>query len=191
MRDATVHASATSKAQGRRLWGPRLSSSVTLPFVRISYDPSALAIYIYLTREPLLPGRRSVECDEPETQTTILDWKDGKLVGIEMLNADRGLQGDLRWKDELPGSWITYDPVDDTAYIYLVDDPLPPGRDRVVCDRPGERDDPDGRTVIMDWKDGKLIGIEVPAASSLLHADLLAQAYPPRAGQAGPDQTEA
>jgi uncharacterized protein YuzE len=163
------------------------------PFVRISYDPSALAIYIYLTREPLL--RRSVKtslCDEdkPETQTTILDWSAGKLVGIEMLNADRGLQGDLRWKDELPGSWITYDPVDDTAYIYLVGDPPPPGRDRVVCDRPGERDDPDGRTVIMDWKDGKLVGIEVPAASSLLHADLLAQAYPPRASQAGPDQTE-
>jgi hypothetical protein len=37
----------------------------------------------------------------------ILNWGAGKLVGIEMLNADRGLQGDLRWKDELSGSWIT------------------------------------------------------------------------------------
>ena len=30
--------------------------------------------------------------------------------------------------------------------------------------------------VVLDWKDGKIVGLEVLDASALLHADLLAQA---------------
>jgi hypothetical protein len=33
--------------------------------------------------------------------------------------------------------------------------------------------------VVMDWKDGKIVGLEVLDASSLLHADLLGQAKRP------------
>ena len=45
-------------------------------------------------------------------------------------------------------------------------------------------------TVIMDWKVGKIAGMEVLTASSVLHADLLAQAQPPGTSQAGADQPE-
>jgi hypothetical protein len=38
--------------------------------------------------------------------------------------------------------------------------------------------------VVMDWKDGKITGLEVLDASALLHADLLAQARRP--GQPDP-----
>lgn len=73
---------------------------------------------------------------------------------------------------------ITYDPEVDAAYIYLTDEQLPPGRDSVPVDPPeGMRAD-----IVLDWKDGKMVGLEVLDAASLLHADLLAQAIRP--GQA-------
>ena len=81
---------------------------------------------------------------------------------------------------------ITYDQVANAAYIYLTGEPLTPGRDTVICDLP---DDARG-FVAMDWKDGKIVGLEVLAASSVLHADLLAQARPPGAGKAGASQSE-
>jgi uncharacterized protein YuzE len=59
----------------------------------------------------------------------------------------------------------------DAAYIYLTGEPFTPGRDSVVCDLPDGRGDV---TVIMDWKDGKIVGMEVLTASSVLHADRLA-----------------
>ena len=67
----------------------------------------------------------------------------------------------------------------DAAYIYLTDEQLPPGRDSVPVDPPeGMRAD-----IVLDRKDGKMVGLEVlDAAASLLHADLLAQAIRP--GQA-------
>ena len=82
---------------------------------------------------------------------------------------------------------ITYDPEADAAYIYLTGEPLTPGRDSVACELPDGTGD---LTVIMDWKDGKIAGIEVLTASSVLHADLLAQALPPGAGQAGAGEPE-
>ena len=82
---------------------------------------------------------------------------------------------------------ITYDPQVDGAYIYLTSESLTPGRDSVVCDLPDGSGD---MTVIMDWKDGKIAGMEVLTASSVLHADLLAQAQPPGTSQTGADQTE-
>ena len=80
---------------------------------------------------------------------------------------------------------ITYDPEADAAYIYLTGEPLTPGRDSVACELPDGTGD---LTVIMDWKDGKIAGMEVLTASSVLHADLLAQAQPSGASQAGADQ---
>jgi uncharacterized protein YuzE len=71
---------------------------------------------------------------------------------------------------------ISYDPEVNAAYIYFTDEPLMPGRESmllqdVLTDR--------GEMVVMDWKDGKIVGLEVLGASSLLHADLLAQAARP------------
>lgn len=78
---------------------------------------------------------------------------------------------------------ITYGPHADAAYIYLTGEPLDPGRDSVVCELPDSSGD---LTVIMDWKDGKIVGLEVLGASSILHADLLAQAQPPDASELKP-----
>jgi uncharacterized protein YuzE len=66
--------------------------------IRASFDPDADAAYIHLTAEPLMPGRTSVplryDGDEvlPEV---VLDFKDGRLVGIEVLGARDGLAADL------------------------------------------------------------------------------------------------
>jgi uncharacterized protein YuzE len=70
---------------------------------------------------------------------------------------------------------ITYNPEVDAAYIYLTDEQLPPGRDSVLVDPPeGMRAD-----IVLDWKDGKMVGLEVLDATSLFHSDLLAQAIRP------------
>jgi uncharacterized protein YuzE len=75
---------------------------------------------------------------------------------------------------------VTYDPEADAAYIYLTDEDLLPGRDSVPCDPPeGEQ-----AFVVLDWREGKIVGLEVLDASARLHADLLAQAVRP--GEATP-----
>jgi uncharacterized protein YuzE len=63
----------------------------------MSYDHEADAAYIYLTDEPLLPGRDSVPCDPPEGMYAfvVLDWKEGKIVGLEVLDASKLLHADL------------------------------------------------------------------------------------------------
>jgi uncharacterized protein YuzE len=65
---------------------------------------------------------------------------------------------------------ITYDRESDAAYIQLTDVPLMPGRDSVPCELP---DGAQGHWVVLDWKDGRIVGLEVLDASHLLHADLL------------------
>jgi len=70
---------------------------------------------------------------------------------------------------------ISYDPEVDAAYIQLTDEPLQPGRDSIACSSPPGID----AWVVMDWKDGKIAGLEGLNASALLHADLLAQARRP------------
>ncbi|GAA1254182.1 DUF2283 domain-containing protein [Prauserella halophila] len=70
---------------------------------------------------------------------------------------------------------IEYDPEADAAYLYLTDNELAPGRRIVELETPPGISGP----VIMDWKDGKITGVEVVGASDLLHADLLAQAARP------------
>jgi uncharacterized protein YuzE len=70
---------------------------------------------------------------------------------------------------------VTYDPVANAAYIYLTDQPLPPGRDGVPCDPP-ERIQ---AFVVLEWKEGRIVGLEVLDARRLLHADLLDSAEQP------------
>ena len=70
---------------------------------------------------------------------------------------------------------ITYDPDVDAAYIYLTDEHLPPGRDSVSVETPEGTQ----AYIVLDWKDGKTVGLEVLDAASLLHSDLLAQAIRP------------
>jgi uncharacterized protein YuzE len=82
---------------------------------------------------------------------------------------------------------ISYDPEADAAYISLTDEPLMPGRDSIPCETP---DDQRGAIVVMDWKNGKIVGLEVLDASSLLHADLLARAHLPGGRQTGSSPSE-
>jgi len=65
--------------------------------VRITYDPEANAAYVYLTDEGLQPGRESIQADTPAgvKAFVVLDWKDGRLVGIEILDARQTLHQDL------------------------------------------------------------------------------------------------
>lgn len=71
---------------------------------------------------------------------------------------------------------ITYDPEADAAYISLTAAELMPGRDSIPCGKP---EDVDYAWVVMDWQEGRIVGLEVLDASKLLHPDLLAQAQPP------------
>lgn len=70
---------------------------------------------------------------------------------------------------------VTYDPDADAAYIYLTDAQLMPGRDSVPVDPP----EGISAWVVLDWREGKIVGLEVLDASALLHPDLLAEAVPP------------
>ena len=67
--------------------------------MRVTYDPEVDAAYIYLTDEKLMSGRDSVPCDAPEGEHAfiVLDWKDGKIVGLEVLDASARLHADL-WR---------------------------------------------------------------------------------------------
>ncbi len=65
---------------------------------------------------------------------------------------------------------VTYDVETDAAYVYLTDEALPPGRDSVPCDPP---EGVQHAWVVMDWKDGRIVGLEVLDASKLLAHDLL------------------
>jgi uncharacterized protein YuzE len=74
--------------------------------VRISYDRDIDAAYIYLTEEPLMPGRDSVPCRPPDASPAwiVMDWKDGKITGLEILDASRLLHADLLAQAQPPGS---------------------------------------------------------------------------------------
>lgn len=65
--------------------------------LRVTYDPEADAAYVHLTDEPISSGRDSVPVDDPYGNhlAVVLDWKDGCLVGIEVLGARRRLHADL------------------------------------------------------------------------------------------------
>jgi uncharacterized protein YuzE len=74
--------------------------------VRITFDPVADAAYIYLTDQPLSPGRDDVVCDPPDDSTRafiVMQWKDQKIVGIEIQDASRLLHPDLLAQAQQPG----------------------------------------------------------------------------------------
>jgi uncharacterized protein YuzE len=65
--------------------------------VDITYDSEADAAYIYLTDEPLMPGRESIPCDLPDGMVgwVVMDWRDGRIAGLEVLDASALLHADL------------------------------------------------------------------------------------------------
>jgi len=73
--------------------------------VRITYDPAADAVYIHLTSGPLSPGRTTTQAPAPPgiTGFIALDWKDGRLAGIEILDASTRLHHDLIEQAEING----------------------------------------------------------------------------------------
>jgi uncharacterized protein YuzE len=73
--------------------------------VRITYNPAADAACIHLTSDPLAPGRTTLQAlTPPGTSGFIaLDWKDGRLVGIEIPGASTRLPHDLLDQAEITG----------------------------------------------------------------------------------------
>ena len=73
--------------------------------MRITYDPAADAVYIHLTAQPLAPGRTTIQASMPPGTSgfVALDWKDGRLVGIEILDASTRLHHDLLDQAEING----------------------------------------------------------------------------------------
>jgi uncharacterized protein YuzE len=73
--------------------------------VRITYNPAADAVYIHLTGQPLTPGRTTIQASTPSTPSTegfvALDWKDDRLVGIEILDASTRLHPDFLEEAEI------------------------------------------------------------------------------------------
>ena len=67
------------------------------PAITFSYDPKANAAYIRLTGEELPAGRESLPAEAPpgNWSSVVLDLKDGRLVGIEILDARGLLSQDL------------------------------------------------------------------------------------------------
>jgi uncharacterized protein YuzE len=65
--------------------------------VRVTYDRQANAVYFELTDAALTPGRTTLRAPAPPGIEAFiaLDWKDDRLVGIEVLDADITLPADL------------------------------------------------------------------------------------------------
>jgi uncharacterized protein YuzE len=81
----------------RRLLAARRRSGEHNRCVRITYDRDANAAYIQLTKAELEPGRTTISATLPPGVDgfVTLDWKDDRLVGIEVLDADERLHPDL------------------------------------------------------------------------------------------------
>jgi uncharacterized protein YuzE len=64
----------------------------------VTYDPGVDAAYVYLTGREVSAGRVTVPVpldDQDHLPEVILDFKDGRLVGVEVLGAKDGLPADL------------------------------------------------------------------------------------------------
>jgi len=79
---------------------------------------------------------------------------------------------------------VTYDSEADAAYVYLTDEPLSDGRDTTACEFP---ESVGGAMVNLDWKDGRVVGLEVLDASKLLYPDLIDTATGDGVVVLGPD----
>jgi uncharacterized protein YuzE len=73
--------------------------------VRITYDPAADAACIHLTSAPLTPGRTTLQTPTPPGTSGFiaLDWKDGRLAGIEIPGASTRLPHDFLDQAEING----------------------------------------------------------------------------------------
>lgn len=73
--------------------------------MRITWDRAADAVYIYLTAAEPSPGRTTLDCPHPSGAeafpSVLMDWKDGKVVGVEILNASEHLHHDLLAEAEI------------------------------------------------------------------------------------------
>lgn len=74
---------------------------------KVAHEPRLNTAYVYLTGEELSLGRKTVVLNHEELDfacgkdvAILLDFKDGKLVGIEFLNAAATLHQDLLAKAE-------------------------------------------------------------------------------------------
>jgi uncharacterized protein YuzE len=65
--------------------------------VRISYDADADAVYIHLGRETGAARRTTTQAATPDGVGgfVALDWEDGRIIGIEILDASSRLSQDL------------------------------------------------------------------------------------------------
>jgi Protein of unknown function (DUF2283) len=65
--------------------------------VGVTYDRQANAVYFELTDEAFTPGRTTLGAPAPPGVEAFiaLNWKDVRLVGIEVLDADVTLSADL------------------------------------------------------------------------------------------------
>ena len=65
--------------------------------MRITYDPEADAVYIHLGRETGAARRTTTQAATPDGVDgfVVLDWEDGRIVGIEILDASSRLSQDL------------------------------------------------------------------------------------------------
>ena len=64
--------------------------------MRISYDADADAVYIHLGRETGAARRTTTQAATPDGVDgfVALDWEDGRIIGIEILDASRRLSQD-------------------------------------------------------------------------------------------------
>jgi uncharacterized protein YuzE len=65
--------------------------------MQITYDREADAVYVHLTEDPLTPGRNTIKADTPPGVAgfVALDWKHGRLIGLEILDASSRCHHDL------------------------------------------------------------------------------------------------
>jgi uncharacterized protein YuzE len=73
--------------------------------VRITYDRDANAVYIRLTDQDIAGQARTLQAPTPPGVEgfIVLDWKDDRLVGIEVLDASARLPEDFLDQVEVIG----------------------------------------------------------------------------------------
>jgi hypothetical protein len=119
-------------------------------------------------RHPGTEGRRYYERKRKEGKTPkeALRCLKRRLPGLGLPPARHRRAGQNR------GVRITYDPAAGAACIHLTGQPLTPGRTTIQASTPPGA----GAFVAPGWKGDRLVGLEIPGASSRLPHDLPGQA---------------